>query len=271
MKNKRSIRLSPLKKLHVFFGLIMITSLAQSCRTVKESAYFKTITRDTTIQGFVNKNLESKIQKRDILAITVSSLNRELDEQFNGAASAVAGNADQVQQPEGYLVDENGKIKIHHLGLVQAAGLSRRELQDSLQRQLLPYMKEPLITVKFLNHKVTVIGAVVRPGVLAMSNEGMPLLDVLALSGDMVEEANRADVMIIRQKDSVKQVKHLNLEDHSIFTSEWYHLQANDIVYVPPFKDKIKADEQKRNLQATISLIASGISLLVIIINTLTK
>jgi polysaccharide export outer membrane protein len=241
-----------------------------SCATIKNSRYFSTLTRDTTIRGFVSNDFESKIQKKDILAISISSLSKEMDAQFNEAAAS-SGNITNTQAAPGYFVNEKGNILVHHLGVIHVEGLTRRELQEKLQKDLVPYMKEPIASVEYLNHKVTVMGEVEKPQVLNMPNDQMSLIDVIVSSGDMTESANKADILIIRETGNEKQIKHINLENHSIFSSSWYYMQPNDIVYVQSDKMKSDKEEKRRALQTTLSLIVSGVSLLFIIINSLTR
>ena len=93
----------------------------------------------------------------------------------------------------------------------------------------------------------------------------MTLVDALVNAGDLKETADRAKVMVIRDSNDVKQVKHLNLESHEVVASPWFYMQPNDIVYVMPRTDKIDKEERKRNIQTTASLIISGLSLLTIL------
>ncbi len=251
-------------------NFIVILLLA-SCSTPKNSTYFKSLPKDTTISGFVSTNYESKIQKKDVLGITISSLNSEMDDKFNGAASASPGNINSSQSSRGYLVNEDGNILLHYLGNIKAEGLTRNELKLYIQKALLPFMKEPIASVQYLNRKVTVLGEVTRPQVLYMQEEQMSLLDVIVSSGDLKEKANRTDVMIIREEGTEKKIKHINLEDHSFLSSPWYYVQSNDIVYVMPDKGKSDKDERRRTLQTTLSLVASGVSLIVIILNSILK
>jgi polysaccharide export outer membrane protein len=132
-------------------------------------------------------------------------------------------------------------------------------------------LREPVVNVQYLNRKITVLGEVQRPQVINLADERISLIDALVVSGDLNEKANRKDIMIIRDSSSVKKVKHINLEDHSVFSSPWYYLQANDIVYVMTDKRNIDKEDRRRSLQTSLSLIASGISLIVIIINALTR
>ncbi|MDB5200781.1 MAG: hypothetical protein JWQ27_190 [Ferruginibacter sp.] len=249
------------------FGRLFISALfavavliMASCSTTKNSYYFKTLQKDTSISGFVNTNMETKIRKGDILNISVSSLSVPEDALFNQpTANAGAGS--------GFTVGADGTVLLHRLGAVRVEGLTRAELAAKLQKDLLAYMKEPIVNVGYLNHKVTVLGEVLKPQVLNMPEEKLSVIDVLVSSGDLTPDAKRNDVMIIRENGNEKQVKHLNLEDHSIFTSPWYYVQPNDIVYVMPDFEKRTKEEKKAQLQSTIALTTAAASFLIIILD----
>lgn len=272
------MRLLPLTSLrnkisYVGFSWFLLIALLlfASCTPSKKIGYFQTLTKDTVLQGFVTNDFESKIQKKDVLSITTSSYSNEMDEVFNGAANVTNDNITSANTKPGYTVDDNGNILIHYLGSIHVEGMTRKELKEKLQKDLLPYMKDPIVSIHYLNHKVTVLGNVTSPQILNIPGEQMSLLDVIVSSGDIKENSARSDVMIIREKGTEKIVKHINLEDHSIFSSPWYYVQPNDIVYVMPDKTRTDKDERRRTLQTTLSLVASGISLLIIIFNNLIK
>jgi polysaccharide export outer membrane protein len=237
-----------------------------SCTSTKDSYYFKTLKKDTTLNGFVTNNFESKIQKGDVLAINISSLSKDEDAFFNsGAALATEGSA------AGYPVSERGTILLHKLGMVSVAGLTRKALQNKLQQYLLPYLKDPIVTVQYVNHKVTIMGDVGKPQIIPLPEEQISVIDALVLSGDVKDDAKKNNIMIIREHGDTKQVKHINLEDHSIFSSSWYYLKPNDIVYVEPDFEKTKKEENRRKLQTTLSLVASFTSLIIIILDRIIK
>ncbi len=253
----------------LLFTLVLL--FLTSCKTVKETSVFSTLPRDTTISGFVTNDFVSKIQPKDLLSITVSSLSLEMDNRFNGAAALAVGNTVATTPQPSYLVNEQGNIQVHFVGEIKAAGLTCKELKAKMEQDLLPYMKEPIISIKYLNRKVTIMGEVANPQVLYFTEEQLPLVDVLVRSGDFKEKANRKDIMVIRENGSEKQIKHLNLEDHSVLSSPWYYVQPNDIIYVMKEKGAVNTDEKRRTLQTTLSLIASTVSLVLIIVNALTR
>lgn len=246
------------------FCALGIFLLLASCRVSRPSHYFETLTKDTTISGFVTNDFESKIRKGDMLTINVTSLSTEEDALFN-KASAPGVTA------SGFQVRPDGTVLLHRLGNVKVEGLTRKELALKLQKDLLPYMKEPIVNVGYLNHKVTVIGEVGSPGIVQMPEEQMPLLDVLVLSGDIQPNAKRNRVMIIREEGNEKKVKYVNLQDHSLFTSPWYYSQPNDIVYVLADTEKLEKEEKKKSIQTTISLVVSGITFVFLLIDRFTR
>lgn len=252
-----------------FFGLICVlfVSVFTSCTSTKQSTYFKTLDKDTTLNGFVTNNFESVIMVGDKLNIIVTSFSKEEDLLFNQAASpqTVLNNTNSIVQ--GFDVDKEGKVLLHRLGKVQAVGLTRKQLAQNIQKDLLPFMKDPIVNVAYINRKITILGAVSNPQVLTLADEQISLLDAIAISGDLTVTSKRNDILIVREKGDTKIVKHVNLEDHSIFKSPWYYLQPNDIVYVTEDRTKIERTERQNSLRTTVSLVVSAVSLLIIVLN----
>jgi polysaccharide biosynthesis/export protein len=248
------------------FLIALLLLLFSSCSVSKQSQYFRNLPKDTTLTGTVVNKYESTIVVGDRLAISVSSLNPQEDAIFNGASvSAGATNMG------GYLVQENGTIQLHRLGTIQVEGLTRRVLMKQLEKKLEAYTKDPLVQVSYLNHKVTVIGEVAKPQVYNMGDEQISIIDLLIQSGDALTSANRADITIIREEGNTRNIKHLNLEDNSIFTSPWYFVKPNDIVLVNADTNKYIKNERRNRLQSNISLTASLLSLALIILTNIIK
>ena len=158
----------------------------------------------------------------------------------------------------------------HPVYCIGKTGIPRRELKNKLETDITPYLKDPVVTIRFLNHRVTVLGEISKPQVITMPEEQLSLLEVLGSSGDLSQLAKRDNILIIREKENIKQFKRINLEDHSIFTSEWYYLQPGDVVYVEPNDKRIK-DEKRSRVQQNVSLAVSGISLAIIILDRILR
>lgn len=263
IKHRSSIQLGWL----FFIIVVLVHFFFSSCTPTKNSYYFKTLQKDTTIGGFITNNFETKIRKGDQISIFVSSLSQSEDNIFNQGSAVIS----TVNPVAGFTVGQDGNILFHKLGSVKAEGLSLRQLKENIREGLSAFMKDIVVNARYLNRKVTVLGEVNKPSVLALENEVMPVIDALVLSGDVTKVAKRTNIMIVREEGDEKKIKHLNLEDHSVFSSSWYYLHPNDIVYVFPDQAKIDRDERRKNIQSNLALAATGVSLLVIILDRIIK
>lgn len=234
--------------------LVAILSLS-ACTTTKNPVYFRDLPRDTILRNVVAENYQLKIQKNDILGITVASLSPDVAFYNNLPANSTL-------TPAGYLVDGNGNISFAKLGSLHVEGMTRKELKDTLEKNLVPYLKDVMVNITFQNRHVTVLGGV-TPKVLPMADDNMTILDALAATGDIGEKGKIDNVLVIRDSTGAKEFKRLNLEDHSVFYSPYYYLQPNDVVYVEPAKVKAKVSTVQ-----LISIITSAVSLIILILNT---
>ena len=253
-----------LKTIHPLFLSTLLTLTMSgflACSTPKNTAYFQTVSRDTVLQNTVTKNFDLKIKPDDLLSITIASTSPDLSGLFN--ASSGGGATSAAGGPSGYLVDKNGNIQLYKLGNVKVAGLTRSETKEKLQRELSDYLKEPVVTVRFANHRVTVLGEVARPGVLPLTTDQMTVLEAIGHSGDLTEFGKRENILVIRQRENGKEFHHLSLLDNSIFTSPYFYLQNEDVVYVEP-DAKLK---DKNNVPQILSYVVSGVSILSLILS----
>jgi polysaccharide export outer membrane protein len=165
----------------------------------------------------------------------------------------------------GYLVNADGTIKFPVLGPVKAAGLTKRQLEvvltDSLTNRKL--LVDPIVTARFLNFRVTVLGEVAKPTTLNVANERISIFEALGLAGDVTIYAKRNNVLLIRESGDKKIVKRLDLSANNILTSPYYYLKTNDIVYVEPRKEKIAATSRTQQL---LPIILSAASLVAVVV-----
>jgi polysaccharide export outer membrane protein len=255
--------------LNLFFSVFVVCCLNifTSCTPVKNVVYFQNLQKDTTLHNLVSNNLELKIRKNDLLSIAIISPDPVSTPLFNGipgSSASVAGGA----FTGGYLVDNNGNVVIYKLGVVHVEGLTRNELKLRLQKDLAPYLVDAVVTVRFLSNRVTMLGEFAHPGIVNMPNEQISLLEAIGLSGDLTITGRRENILVIRESPAGKQFKRLNLTDNSIFSSPFYYLKPDDVVYVEPTKVKIKNTVQT---QQTVGYILSGVTILITILNLTRK
>ena len=244
--------------IQLLFIIFLSATFFSSCTVTKASYPFKDITRDTVIKSNTDIDTELKIQKNDLLSLSISSLNPAEDMFFNSATSKEAGAG-------GYLVNVEGDIYLHKLGKINVAGITRTGLKIKLEKDLLPYLKDPIVTVSFANHFVTVMGDAGRSQVLNMPAEKISLVDVIALSGNITDRGTFKNILVIRETPGSKEFKHINLEDQSIFSSPFYYLQPKDILVINPNIEKYYTEERNKRNQMVLSNVLSVLSLIIIV------
>jgi polysaccharide export outer membrane protein len=241
-----------------------------ACTSTRTSYYFKELKKDTSIAVFVDSNMDVRIRPTDVISVLISSLDKSEDLLFNTQAYIGGVTGGYVSSASSYIVDGKGDIQMHKLGVVHVEGMTLKEFKQKLEKDLQPYLLDPIATVGFSNHKITMMGQVGKSQILAITGDRLSIIDAFVLSGDVTTNADMKNVLIIREKDNVKQFKHVNLENPSFIDSSWYYLQANDIVYVTPDFKKLRQEGYRSEIQQNIGLFASIISLALILIS-LTK
>lgn len=167
--------------------------------------------------------------------ISVQNLNAEAALPFN--LPVQEGTPATTQR--GYPVDRLGNIDMPVLGTVPVAGKTLEELKQDLLARLESYLVDPIVQVRFLNLKVTVLGEVNRPGPVVIGGENLTLLEALGMAGDVNNYANRERVLIIREQSGQREYGYVNLHDRNLFASPYFYLRQNDVIYVEPLKARI--------------------------------
>jgi len=250
----------------------------ESCATTKRNlVYFSNISDSVPYKEVINNNVQPKIQSGDALAIKVTTLNPDANILFNsgslpmnnqttGVSSSVSATA---ALPDGYIVDESGNIDFPILGKVKLTGLTKEEAEVKMTSEVAKTAKNPIVNIRILNFKVTVIGEVTHPGSFTIPNNKINVLEAIGLAGDMTPYAIRNNVMIIRENGGNRLVEHLNFNDVKVLNSPFYNLQQNDIVYVQP-ENKLKAAQAANPaLSRTLPIITTAISVIAILLSRL--
>ncbi len=241
-----------------------IATFSISCVNTQKSVYFSN-QPDAVLESSTNAT-QSVINKNDLIGIQVSSLNPAATEIFNSPNVSNSGN---VKIPE-YLVDGDGNIKFSMLGTIKAEGLTTNQLREQIERSLVSkkLLVDPVVTVRHLNFKVTVLGEVGKPAVIDVRNEKVSLLEALGLAGDITVYGKKENVMVIREENNKKVIKHLNLNSSEIFGSPYYYLKSGDVVYVEANKSKIASTTRTYQL---LPILLSGLSFAVIVLDRLVR
>ena len=231
-------------------GLVM--GLA-SCNpeTYKKINYLQDVNSDTTMTMKVNKGVI--IQPQDQLSIIVSSLDPKLSSQFNLSLSTYLTGTEMssssTRRITGYVVDNDGFIDFPALGRLRASGLNRWELQEKISNELAEQglLKDAIVTVEFMNFKISVLGEVSSPGSYTVIGDKITIFQALAQARDLTIYGQRNNVRVIREQNGRRQIYTLDLTSSDIFQSPAYYLQQNDVVYVTPSRVRAGQGEINEN------------------------
>lgn len=255
-------------------ALLVITCsqlLLSSCASNKKTVYFSD-QQDAVLKS-ANLPAKNVIQANDLLSIAVTSLNPAATEIFNKPNNSYVSSTGlggiNLSSP-GYLVSDEGMIQFPVLGDLKIAGLTTNELRLKITNELVgrKLLVDPIVIVRQLNFKVSILGEVSRPTVVNVPSEKISLLEALGLAGDITIYGRKDNVMVIREEDGVKKIKRLNLNSSEIFGSEYYYLKSNDIVYVETNKAKVAGSTRTSQL---LPIILSALSFGAIIIDRIAR
>lgn len=243
--------------------LLAVLTLA-SCATKKEIIYFQDA--ENLNESNIDKAFEPIIEANDILYISISSLDEESVAPFkrNPLSNPIqANNASPGLQ--GYLVDANGNIQFPVLGAVPASGKTRGDFQQELKSLLKDYVTDVVVDVRIMNFKITVLGEVNRPGVVRIEDERVTLPEAIGLAGDFTADGKRESVLIVREQDGKRTVTRVDFTKSDVFTSPYYFLKQNDVVYVEPSLRGVKKSGFIPDIPALLSLVTVVLSAVILL------
>jgi polysaccharide biosynthesis/export protein len=255
------------------FALIAVLLLA-SCVSNKKVTLLqkndvnkKHLPVDTLVRQYTIERKEYRVQPEDIVSIRIESLTPEEFDVFNrpgsqaNAMQAVGSQAGALLLGE--LVDAEGYIPFLLTGKVKVGGLTIFEIQDTLQSIANQSLKMPIVKVRLINYRFTILGEVNNEGTVQVGNNRVSMIEAIGLAGGMTELADRANIKLIRQYNGKAEVFYLNLLQEDFIDSPLYYAQPNDVLIVPPLKQR----PFRKYFGQNFSLILSAVSVVLLVIN----
>ena len=236
--------------------LLITIGLFTSCASKKDVILFQDI--QLSQQDLVNYAFP-KIQINDILDIKISALNPETAIPYNASiANLNALQSLDLIRLNGYLVSEKGTVILPVLGDIVVSGKTKDDIEKELVLTLenKGHLKNPTVNVRILNAKFTVLGEVKMPGTYAYTEQYISLPQALGYAGDVTAEANRKEVVIIREEDGIRKYHKIDLTKSDWFNSPYFTIKQNDIVYVYPNNVKVKSTGFIGNTTVVLSVIS---------------
>ncbi|MEN8187983.1 MAG: polysaccharide biosynthesis/export family protein [Bacteroidota bacterium] len=222
-------------------SLLFLVSILFSCGTKEDVVYFNGVNSNDNIVGIDSYMPTYHID--DELIIVVNALDAEAAKPFNQTSVSYSDDIRQAygrERIQSYIVDPKGNIDFPVLGIIKIAGLNREQATKLLEDKLKDYIKDPIVNIRTLNYKITVLGEVNRPGTYTAQNERVTLIEALGMAGDLTIHGERDNVLVIHDYDGEKTFTRVNLKSKDLFDSPVYYLSQNDVVYVEPNKTAAK-------------------------------
>jgi polysaccharide biosynthesis/export protein len=257
--------------MHRFLIFFILLGLSfASCVPNKKVVYLQTndelkkdFVTDSVLRGYKVNQDEYRIEPNDILSIRISSLTKEeydfLKDQNNNNQNS---NSETVQIA-GYLVSPDGFIEFPIIGNIKASGLTISEFESSMQQQTKGLLNSPVVRVRLLNFRVTILGEVKSEGLVNISNNEATVFELIARAGGLTDLADRKNIKLIRKSDLNNSIIYLDLLDENFLNSNYLYVQNNDILIVEPLKQRPFREYFAKNL----SIIVTSISVFLLTIN----
>lgn len=256
--------------------VVLLTVLA-SCASRDKLRYYQGIAAAVENDSITYNPI---LKQDDLLTIYVSSPNAEAAVDFNvasyglapagnGAGATGAGSStSQVQlQYKSYLIDNEGNIEFPVLGRLKLGGLTKSDALMLLKSKLKVYIKDPSVTLRIVNFKISVQGEVTKPASFPITTERITLPEALSMAGDLTIYGRRDNILVIREIDGKKSYNFVDLTKADFINSPFYYLSQNDVVYVEPNKVRMNGSTVGPN----ITVILTSLSLLLAIYTVYTR
>lgn len=250
--------------------LLALGWFAVSCTSPKDILYFQDI--DQTEMKKIEEQYEPVIMKDDKLQILISGPDKSVVTPYNFTLSdnSRGGNYMAPTAVVPYLVDSDGCIDMPGLGRIKVEGMRRVDLVQKITDMLRDggLVKDPVVSVAFMNYKVTVLGEVRNPGTYVMESERNTILQALGRAGDLLLTAKRDDIILIRDVDGKQTHIKIDLTKSDILNSPYFYLHQNDVIYVPQSATRVMQGTAATSLWSTV---LSSITTLVTVITLIIR
>ncbi len=225
-----------MKKINQFFLLVSlaIAVLFVGCTAQKKLVYLQgdpSLLKDTT-------SFQMKLYPGDIISVELYTINPDAFPGLGMLNSHPVTADNRSAYEKGFVMDRTGNVSLPYIGTINLAGLSIEDAHDTVVNRFRAFIDEPIITLKKLSFKVSIIGEVNRPGLYYIPNEQLTILEAIALAGDLTNYANRTDLKIFRKTPTGLIEIPVDFTSKTAFTGISKYIYPDDIVYVPPTRKK---------------------------------
>lgn len=237
--------------------LIVLISLSiVGCVPQKDIVYFDHASADSA-KLVVPVRPDMVIYPKDIINVFVYTDNPDA---LPGIGSRLEDRSmdNRPAYERGFTVEDNGDLILPLIGPVNIAGLTLDSARKVISKKYGAYITNPVVQLKKLNFKITVLGEVKTPGMYFISYESLTLLEGLATAGDIGLFGSRTDVKVIRTINGKQEEHIIDMTSENALYARQFYLMQDDVIYVRQLKNK-----RWQNITPQISVITSVSAVLI--------
>lgn len=228
--------------------VVFLAAMFASCSAPKNLAYFQDVTETivpvsaSEVRVAPHDKLSIIVKSKDpalssLFNLTVASDRLGLDVPSSGTGSTLRSFSSTSEGISTYTVTPEGTIDFPVLGKLKIEGMTRSELAGFIKGELMgkELVKDPVVTVEFLNTGFSVMGEVNAAGRYDINKDQLNILEALSLAGDLTIQGQRENVAVVRtEKDGVHTYR-VDLTNFVELTkSPAYYIKQGDVIYVEP-------------------------------------
>jgi len=250
----------PVKRVMLWVAMLALLS---ACVTNKKYVYLqkddvnvKDLPKDTVLRSYNLPGFEYRIQPHDVLFIRFESLTPDAFDFLSQERTVLGGGQAMNLQLFGHLVDPEGYIQLPVIGKVQVEGLTVFQAQEKIQALAEQFLESPVVRVRLVNFRFTVLGEVRAEGTVNTPNNRISIMEAIGLAGGLTDMADKRNIKLIRQKDGKTEVQYINLLDENFLAKPEYFVHQNDILIVPPLRQRPYQTYFGKNLSLTLSALS---------------
>jgi polysaccharide export outer membrane protein len=145
--------------------------------------------------------------------------------------------------------------------------MTQSEVINMIQERLKGQLVNPIVTLRFLNARVTVLGEVKNPGTYILNNGRITILEALGMAGDLTQYARRDNILVMRENNGELEFERLDLRGDALFASPYFYLQQNDVVVVNPNQARTTSNQSISLWLSMVGTISSAATVVVSVLS----
>lgn len=230
-----------------------------SCVSHKEVTYFNDL--NTSVAGELNipDAPVLNLQPNDVIEVGISSISKDANEYFQKGGSDI----DHKYSGNTYQITKEGTIDLPLVGEIAIGGLTTQAAEKVVKGALLTYLQKPSVNIRLVSFEITVLGEVKMPGVYAIADGQVTVLEAIGYAGDLTIFGKRNNILVIRNSQAGKKYFRIDLNSSDALINDNFYLHNNDVVYVEPSKGLTSRDD---NAYRILPLVLSTLTFVVVII-----